>query len=532
MKIARIVMPFTALTIMAAPCYATDTLTSFEALKAALSEMDANVVLDMSTTTSEVSANIGIAASQSVVLKNITSWTNPAAAIDIVTPRMIINNGTLALDNVGILNNTLFVSSGEVGGGASILNKGKILEISNSRFNDNFVGSIPKNDLWGGLISNLGAGEIATIKDTVFTGNRFETAQSAPHGAIIYNASKIGRIENVDFIDNVMTAQANFKGGGHGTTIDNNQYSEIGVITNTRFIDNKTYKPGTNAPEGHASGGALDNYNIIGEISNSLFQGNVAETESKNAPAMGGGIKNSFATNNGAIGLINLIKNVDFIENRAVNSNGVAYGGAYSTSYSASNAATTVKSMQDVMFRGNYASGNWDTDNVVAGLGGAIYSYGIIGELSGEFIDNYAENKHGKSWAQGGAIHNGSAVANINNMTATFNGNYANAKQGTAQGGAIWNMGTISMTDSTFLNNAVIGSQDTLTGGGAIWNSGTITMRGQNNFMDNKTQIGTSVYDNDIFNSGTINVTQDATLNINGGMTGNDGTINIAQNAT
>lgn len=530
MKYGLFVFPCTAFCLLGTQCLASGILTSFDALNATLGAPDANAVLDMTDSAMPVSGNVQVADGQSVVMQNIAAWTNVAGAGDVVTPRMIENAGTLTLKHVNVLNNKLFVSSGEKGGGAVIHNLEHISEISDSAFDNNFVGSIPKNDLWGGIINNAKDATINVIKNTSFTNNSFATAQSAPHGAILYNAGLIERIENVDFYDNNMVAQANFKGGAHGVALDNNQYSEIGTITNVRFVNNRTFKPGNDAPEGHASGGALDNYNIIGEISNSLFQGNIAESESKTA--MGGAIKNSYATNNGAIGLIDLIKEVDFIENRALNSNGYAYGGAYSTSNTSSNLQTKVNNMQDVLFRGNYASASYDTADQVAAYGGAIYNYSQIGKISGHFIDNYAENKQGISSAQGGAIHNAVAGSNIGEISAEFVGNYATSAGGAASGGAIWNAGVISLNNSTFSNNSVVGAADTTTDGGAIWNSGTVRFVGTNTFSGNTSSTGTVLSKNDIYNSGTINISDNSVLSISGGITGMNGTLVVGDDAT
>ena len=529
MKYGFFVYSCAAFCFFGTQCSASGILTSLDALNAALVVPDADVVLDMMYNTASVSGNVQVADGQSVVMQNISAWTNIAGAGDVITPRMIENAGILTLKNVNVLNNRLFVSSGDEGGGAVIYNSGHVSEISDSVFDNNFVGSIPKNDLWGGIITNAKDATISVIKNTSFSNNNFATAQSAPHGAILYNAGLINRIENVNFYNNDMVAQANFKGGAHGVALDNNQYSEIGTITNVRFVNNRTYKPGKNAPEGHASGGALDNYNIIGEISNSLFQGNIAESESKTA--MGGAIKNSYATNNGAIGLIDLIKEVDFIENRALNSNGYAYGGAYSTSNTTSNLKTKVNNMQDVLFRGNYASASYDSAGQVSAYGGAIYNYSQIGKISGRFIDNYAENKQGLSSAQGGAIHNAVAGSNIGEISAVFVGNYATSAGGAACGGAIWNAGVISLNNSTFSNNKVVGAADTATDGGAIWNSGTISFVGTNTFAGNTSLTGGVLSENDIYNSGTINISDNSVLSISGGITGINGTLAVGKGA-
>lgn len=530
MKLNRYTLPGIIISLLAFPSYATTTVTSFEALKAVLNELsDSNVILDMAGNNTTSSANINIAKDQNVTLHNINKWKNPASDNTVASERLMINNGHLTLKNVNISENDLYVTSGSKGGGGVLQNNGTIDTIINSTFNNNHVGSIPKNDLWGGLITNLENANIKLIKDSFFTDNYFDTGQSAPHGAIIYNTSTINEINNVVFQNNTMVAQKNFKGGAHGTAIDNNQYSVIELITNSKFINNKSYKPGDAIPEGHASGSAINNYNIIKTISNSLFMNNVVESDGIVAQTMGGAIKNLYATSNGAIGLIEEIKNSKFIQNKSIHNEGIAYGGAIATGKPGQNPAR-MNNMQNLLFQDNFAIGSLDDDTQSAALGGAIYNSGIIENLSGNFINNFAKNKSGKSGAQGGAIYNEGQNANINKVDVEFNGNYAIAPDGFAQGGAIYNNATIGFDGSEFYNNYATGNTDS-TNGGAIWNSGTINFTNNNEFKNNNIIVAGIKSGNDIYNSGEINLLENAKLDITGGITGESGSINMGQNS-
>ena len=112
--------------------------------------------------------------------------------------------------------------------------------------------------------------------------------------------------------------------------------------------------------------------------------------------------------------------------------------------------------------------------------GGAIWNWGTIGDISGDFTSNRVNvSSTGSSYADssysgGGAIWNHGTIGDI---SGDFDGNsaviYATATSGTAHlgstgGGAIWNLGTInSITGSSFTNNKT--NRD----GGAIYNHAT-----------------------------------------------------------
>lgn len=488
--------------------FAQSTVTTLKGLTDALATADANVVFDASSV-ENVDGWIIVKENQSVELKNIDSWTNTLQKFKFgnneyvggtvpysANPthkdpigekeRLITNFGSLSIDEMVVKNNK-FITAVEKKGGLGyaarsatvIQNQGKITNLSNLDVSDNNIDTLKGHDLWGGLINNIGDGEIDLIKDSSFSNNFFNTQQSAPHGAVIYNEGKIGIIDNVVFKNNEMTSNNNQGGGSHGAAIDNNQYGVIQKITNSKFIDNRIYKK--DETWGHASGGAIDNYNVINEISDTLFQGNNVYSESESATVMGGAIKNlSYSKQvDGAVGHVEKIINVDFIGNYAKNLKGYAYGGAFSTGNNPSNGVSYTEKMANVLFEKNYAQGDGQENGDGGAFGGGIYNHtGIIKEIKAEFLGNYAVSKHAK-----------------------------------AQGGAIWNGGEISkIIDSKFIDNYASGKTESL--GGAIYNTGTIGFEGTNLFKNNKT--GDTF--NDIHNEGTITVKGDLTLD--GGITG------------
>lgn len=161
--------------------------------------------------------------------------------------------------------------------------------------------------------------------------------------------------------------------------------------------------------------------------------------------------------------------------------------------------------------------------------GGAVYNRGGTITIDGTFASNSTK-------ADGGAIYNGNG-GNITSLRGTFTGNTAGKR-----GGAIYNTGgnksTIKITAATFSGNkaadkggAISNAGDitidgsTFTGneaevnGGAIHNmeNATLTLTGTNVFESNKLTNGTL---NDIYNSGTVTVEGDLTLD--GGISGRD----------
>ena len=110
-------------------------------------------------------------------------------------------------------------------------------------------------------------------------------------------------------------------------------------------------------------------------------------------------------------------------------------------------------------FIGNYADEE----------GGAIYNTDTIGDITGDFIGNYAS---GGNNAYGGAISN--EYGTIGDITGDFIGNYVSGSNN-ANGGAILNSGTIGNITGDFIGNYALGeSTDDDAGGGAIDNLGFI----------------------------------------------------------
>lgn len=157
----------------------------------------------------------------------------------------------------------------------------------------------------------------------------------------------------------------------------------------------------------------------------------------------------------------------------------------------------------------NYAS---SSNSYSYAYGGAIYNGGTIGNITGNFIGNYAVNM--SQGSSGGAIYNRGELAKIGDITGNFIGNYAYSSNSFAFGGAIYNDGTIENITGDFVGNYAQSSYS-YAYGGAILNDGTIeNITGD--FIGNYAS-GYSAYGGAILNEGTIG-TKDADGNVIGGI--------------
>lgn len=466
---------------------ATVTIDDYQKVLEALADSaDADIIFNANGNGIDLNGANGLTVgeNQKVAFENIgtegkSSWTN--------TSYNIINKGSISISDAIFSQNKASIVSGDKTGGGIIHNSGFISVIENTIFDKNI--GIGSNTAWGGIISNSG-GVIDTIKNVSFTNNYLYTEKAAPHGGNILNfgdensESHIYLIDGAVFENNTMTSAANQIGGAHGVGIDNNEYGFIDKITNSKFINNKTYRTGYEEKSGnyHSSAGGLDNYNYIGEISNSLFQGNSGEVQSVSASATGGAIMNIY-NGNGELGQIDKISNVQFIDNHVLSENGHAVGGAISTGSALKDESKTSKIsvMENVLFKGNYAKSGANVSGYFRAYGGAIDNGGDIGQITGNFIQNYVEIYAGASSGRGGAISN---TGTIDKIKGSFEGNYVlTAGKGSASGGAIGNWSTIGTIEADFIGNYAE-SLSTSNGGGILNILSTIEkMKG--NFVEN-----------------------------------------------
>ena len=149
---------------------------------------------------------------------------------------------------------------------------------------------------------------------------------------------------------------------------------------------------------------------------------------------------------------------------------------------------------------------------VSSAYGGAIHnSYGTIGNITGDFIGNYASGSSSVNYAYGGAIYNSGTIGDV---TGDFIGNYASSGDSETIGGAIINSGTIGDITGNFINNRAI-SDSGYTMGGAIANLGYIGTMDEQNMTITEGEIKNSSFINNSAESKTGNAAGGAILSTN-----------------
>ena len=162
------------------------------------------------------------------------------------------------------------------------------------------------------------------------------------------------------------------------------------------------------------------------------------------------------------------------------------------------------------MNNGNLTVNNTSFSTNSANYGGGIFNYAGFETISNSTVSTNS------ALSYGGGIYNQSGNLTISNSTLSRN----SATAANAYGGGIYNLGTLTLSDSTLLSNF------SGYGGGGIVNSGTATVK-------NSTLAGnTAVYGGGMLNRG-IEAVNDSTLSGNSGSYGggiyNDpsGTLNL-----
>jgi len=422
--------------------------------------------------------------------------------------------------------------------GGAIMNTDNTIGDIEANFIDNTSGGVAGDEHgtgFGGAIFN-GKSETGTsiIGDITgnFTGNQAGGVEDTGTGGAIanlydgantnYRPSVIGDITG-NFTDNIAYGGEDCGSGGGGAIY--NALSIIGDITGD-FTNNTAYGA-LGSLGGSSKGGAIHQIGVefqelrakIGHIEGS-FTGNKVEILSGNAH--GGAIWNDYSDIESITG--------DFKKNAAI-SNGVGYGGAIV------NHESGKMGIIKGDFKENYALG------VAGARGGAIYNLrSHMDSIIGDFIGNYAESTREGTSAWAGAIHN--ALGTMDNITGDFIGNYAIAPL-QAVGGAIVNDKTMVLRDSSFRDNYAEAT-DGSAFGGAIYNTGTLSVYAvtKDSLFTGNTikwtykEAGKEdikvISSNAINNAGTLNLNAGKGLEVvfNDTINGNKGTININKEDT
>ncbi len=147
--------------------------------------------------------------------------------------------------------------------------------------------------------------------------------------------------------------------------------------------------------------------------------------------------------------------------------------------------------------------------------GGAMYSQGTIGKISGNFVGNAVVSQK-DTHANGGAVYNDKG--SIGQIEGNFIGNYTMASEyNSANGGAVYNEGKIGKINGDFVANKT-STAESYVYGGAIFNLDTIdTING--NFIGNS--VSTSGYYSYAY-GGAVHNTSDSTIgNLHGNFINN-----------
>ncbi len=270
---------------------------------------------------------------------------------------------------------------------------------------DNLTYANNKSGKRGGVL-HMGSSTKATITDSAFISN-----VAAAEGGAIFNIGSTLTLNNVDFIGNVgLDGGAIYAKGTKPNT-----------ITGGSFVGNKAAGSDT------SSGGAIY-FELKGKqlnIDGTLFENNSATNA--------GGAMGLFATSD--------------IKNAIIRGNSAAQGGGL---FLGSSSHTT---LDNVVFDGNTATETGGAIKTrIAEEGDPSLSSMTI--TNGEFKNNTAKN--------GGAIHNSMTAEGAFSISGTsFSGNKA-----TQYGGAIYNLGNMTVDGATFADNSAFTGGAVHTAGG------------------------------------------------------------------
>ncbi|MBR5882053.1 MAG: right-handed parallel beta-helix repeat-containing protein, partial [Mailhella sp.] len=333
--------------------------------------------------------------------------------------------------------------------GGAILNKGT-LTVSNATFTNNTsYHTDGKSASYGGAICNYLA--TADISNSTFTGNLADSG--AGNGGAIHSTGGKTTLSGNTFTGNTarkMGGAVYFAGNASytisGNTFDGNKANCTGAVVINQSAD--TYK---------ASEGIFEN---------NVFKNNESLTGDTGALHIQGSGKVE------AVNTVNFKGTNEFTSNKAATD-----GGAMLVHY------------QGAVVNFDDGSKTTFNKNEAGNRGGAIYNASTtINANNAEFSGNSAK--------QGGAIYNGyyssaQPAGIVSLKDASFTGNTASAK-----GGAIYNVGTLTINNATFTENKADNTSGGETWGGAIYNDGDLvvsnsTFTGNTAFLTEKGAINT-----------------------------------------
>lgn len=360
---------------------------------------------------------------------------------------IIKNNNTGTITSYGVLSvqNCVFDNdkSNSTYSASAIYARGYLL-VSNCTVNNNKVYKAQSS-----AIVNLGQRVI--IYNVKFTNN--QATGSNVGGPAIYLFNSNATIYGSQFINNKAIG-TNASGGA------------VKILFGNMTVNHNTFKNNIVDGGNYVVGGAIANLDAQLYVLNTTFTNNTAKGEK--AVAGGGALYNQNS--------ILLIYNSTFNQNQVTGTQ--AYGGVIYTYMTYASIVNSKFNQNKVTATGNNS------------LGGAInFRGGTLTASYNRFTNNIAKGKT----SYGGAIY---FIGDKLNMTKTaFTSNTAN---GTSIGaaGAIYTYTNTTITNSNFTSNKALGRAN---GGGAIINIGNLTVH-TSNFINN----AASATGSEISNGGTI----------------------------
>ena len=305
-----------------------------------------------------------------------------------------------------------------------------------------------------------------------------------PSGTVIIN----GNLYSIDGGDTYRILHNSANLTIYDADFTNGQESQGGILYNQGILNiiRGTYS-NSHAWDG---GGLYLTGSSTAELNNAEFSGNMADGD-------GAAIYNQGSLN---------ISSVNFDSNQASSNGGAIYnalllgisGGTYASNSAWNGGAlyltnTSTANAENLIFNLNTANGN----------GGAIYNQGSLTLINTDFSSNQSSSKGGaiynenvlnisggeysgnSSW-DGGAIYL-TSLSNAEIENAIFTRNTANG-----YGGAIHNLGTLTLSDIT-IGGALISDSNSSLQGGGIYSSNKLTLNG-GNFSNNEAQRGGALY--------------------------------------
>lgn len=315
--------------------------------------------------------------------------------------------------------------------------------------------------------TKFSAGAIVTSGKLNINNSRFRNniGSGAYSGGAIYT-NGILTVTNTEFVNNVVS-NVNSQGGAIRS------YSNTTYITDCRFDSNRV--TGSNS-----TGGSV----IYADSSDVIINGTTFTKNTATGKYVTGGVIRSIY---GAV----VIDKSTFTVN-TVTSTDTAVGavvGALSSGVSIQNSAFTSNSIEAVNSAGGSIvyvetaalemSNSKINSNKVSGkyvYGGAIYSYKAVTDINNSEFNANTINASANGY--GGALY--SLSGNVTVTRSKFNNNTIKSKD-IALAGAIYTYSTTTISNSSFENNNI---NATSLGGGAIANMGDLTVT-QTNFIDN-----------------------------------------------